>query len=89
MWGGKFREVDWVELHRANVSKTDKKIVESRSNRDGKRLRSKMEKIKAMGIDISVEEVEGKERKEELFVEEEKGVKAAKKKKKKKKKGGK
>ncbi|GMH97731.1 hypothetical protein TrVE_jg4328 [Triparma verrucosa] len=60
MWGGKFREVDWVGLHRERVNgpKTEEQIKKS-SSRQKSKLEKKMEMLKGMGIDVEVKEIDG------------------------------
>ena len=61
MWGSKFREVDWVALHRARVNAEPKGEgeVEKISKRDSAKIKKKLEKLKGMGIDVDFGEVTG------------------------------
>lgn len=60
MWGGKFRDVDWVGLHREKMNgpKTDEQIKKS-SSRQKSKLEKKMEMLKGMGIDVEVGDIDG------------------------------
>ncbi|GMH59899.1 hypothetical protein TL16_g02924 [Triparma laevis f. inornata] len=77
MWGGKFRDVDWVGLHREKMNgpKTDEQIKKS-SSRQKSKLEKKMEMLKGMGIDVEVGDIDGSV-KEVLEVKEVKKRKAA------------